>query len=292
MNTLLSVIKMFRVNQWVKNAFVLMPLFFSLKLFDPEIAFAGFIATLNFCFLSSLIYILNDWNDRQSDSAHETKKFRPFASGEFGKNCMLAGLFFCLGGLILLFLTFPISINFYIALAAYGLNSVVYTYFLKNVELVEMFVVALGYIVRVVAGVLAIGEVASPWILFCSGSVALSIIAFKRRAEIANSPEGNYHRVVLEHYSTEFLNIIISISLSFTLVSYALFTISDYAINRYQSELLPFSSFFVLFGILRFVQINIVKKPSEDPTSSILQDKSLMLSLLAWTFFVFTVMYR
>ena len=282
---------MFRAKQWVKNAFVLLPLFFSLKIHDLDIVLNAIVAVLSFCFVSSLIYILNDWNDRQVDSEHKTKKYRPFASGKFGKYHMLVGLLFCLGVLVALFMVKSLPNLFYLMAAFYVLNSISYTYFLKNIELLEMFSVALGYIIRVAAGVVAIGEVASPWILFCAGSVALSIIAFKRRAEIINTTKSHHNRIALNQYNSEFLNVVITVSSSFTVIAYALFTISDYAVSRYQADLLPCSTFFVLFGVLRFAQINMVKTPNEDPTSAVLQDVFLIAGVVCWAIFIAVVIY-
>ena len=284
--------EMFRVKQWIKNVFVFVPLFFSLKLFEIDAVFNILLATLNFCIVSSFIYIVNDWYDREVDRNHQTKKNRPFASKQLGIRGMWAGLSFCAFLLISAYFIHPLNINFYIVLALYGLNSLAYTYFLKKIELLEMFVVAIGYILRVIAGVISINEQASPWILFCSGAIALAIIGFKRRAEMLNVGDGIQTRAALNKYSIEFINIYIAVTLSLTLISYTLFTISDYASSRYNSEFLPLSTLFVLFGVLRFCQINIVNTPNEDPTSSIINDKILMSCILIWGIFILLILYK
>ena len=292
MQRLIKLSQMFRVKQWIKNVFVFVPLLFSLKLLEIDAFLNILMATLNFCIVSSFIYIVNDWCDREADRKHKTKKYRPFASKQLGIRSMWAGLSFCAVLLISVYLLNPLNTNFYIVLALYGLNSIAYTYFLKNIELLEMFVVAIGYILRVIAGVTSINVLASPWIFLCTGSIALAIIGFKRRAEMLNARDGVQTRAALNKYSIEFINIYITVTLALTLISYTLFTISDYALSRYNSEFLPLSTLFVLFGVLRFCQINIVRTPNEDPISSIIHDKILMSCIFVWGIFILLILYK
>lgn len=280
-----------RVKQWVKNSFVLVPLFFSFNLLDVGVLLNSVLALVYFCFCSSFIYIINDWKDRDLDRRHHSKKSRPFASGDLGFKHLITFELLIFSFLMLVCFFSNLPIEFFIVAFVYILNSLAYTYFFKKIPLLELFIISNGYVLRVFAGVLAISELASPWLYFCAGSVALCMTTFKRRAEFINFSETEYLRKTLNHYSLNFLDSIITISLSVTILSYALFTISDYAVLKYQTEMLPLSIVFVMYGLLRFLQINLRDKPEEDPTTTIMADKALKSCVVLWLLFLTGLLY-
>lgn len=280
-----------RVKQWVKNSFVLVPVFFSFNLFDVNILLGSVSAFIYFCFCSSFIYIINDWKDRDLDKLHDKKKYRPFASGDLNFTHLVFSELIISFILILFYCFSNLPTIFFVVAFLYIVNSFAYTYYLKDIPLLELFVVSNGYVLRVFAGVLAISEEASPWLYFCAGSVALCITTFKRRAEWINFSKKTYIRKTLNNYSLNFLDNIINISLSITIISYGLFTISDYAVLKYETNILPLSIVFVLFGLLRLLQINSAAKPEEDPTTMILNDKAIKLCVVSWLFFLLGLFY-
>ena len=283
--------KFFRMKQWVKNAFVLVPLVFSHQMFNTPKLMAALIAVGCFCAVSSLIYILNDWNDRDVDRQHPQKSTRPLAAGVFGFRHVLFGVILCASVPVTANLFLSLPNKFFVILGFYGLNSILYTYFIKELALIEAFSVATGYVLRVLAGVAAIDTDHSVWLLFAAGSVALTIVMVKRRSEQVNFTDSTFLRSSLDSYSPEFLNLAIGMSAVLTIVSYCLFTISTHADARYGHELMPASSIIVIFGVMRFLMISYRQNPDEDPTSSILSDRVLLATVGAWGAFILILLY-
>ena len=274
--------RLMRPKQWTKNLFVLAPLIFSFKMTNADFVIqAGLAATL-FCLIASTIYIVNDWRDVQSDQKHPKKCKRPLASGEVSKRqaaCLLILLLALAAGT---FFYAAFTSSFFISLGIYITLSLGYSFGLKHVSLVELFVVASGYVLRLLAGCAAINEVASPWILAATGGVALLIVAGKRRAEIAENNDPDQMRKSLRDYNLTFLDSMITMLAAVTFVTYLLFTTSDYAISRFHAPYFVATSVFVLFGVLRYMQLVKVMAGADDPTTLVLTDKNLRYTVLGW----------
>jgi len=278
----LAYLRLMRPKQWVKNVFVLAPLIFSFKLTSISAVTQSCIAALAFCFVASVIYIVNDLMDVEADRQHPKKRKRPLASGKVGKSEAIAftGILGLITGLILLYGAF--NITFYVLLSVYFTLSLGYSLGLKQVPLLELFIVASGYVFRLLAGCAALNVLPSPWMLAATGAVALLITAGKRRAEIAENHDPAQLRRSLKQYNLTFLDSAITMLAAVTVVTYLLFTTSEYAIERFHSSYLVGTSVFVLYGVLRYLQLVKVMAGTDDPTTLVLTDLNLRYAVLGW----------
>lgn len=276
-----ALLRLMRPIQWTKNVFVLAPLVFSFKLLDLASLASAFWAVTIFCLTASAIYVVNDAIDVQADRKHPRKKHRPLAKKEVSVNeaiYLVCGLLVIIIAVLVL-ARLPGSFCFFLILfTALGFG---YSLGLKNIPLLELFLVAGGYVIRLLAGCAAIGAVPSPWILAGTGTVALFIVAGKRRAELEEDHDDQTRRS-LKGYNLTFLDSMITMLAATTVVTYLLFTTSTYAIERYHTPYFIGTSVFVLYGVLRYMQLVKVKANTDDPTSLVLTDPGLRLSVLCW----------
>jgi 4-hydroxybenzoate polyprenyltransferase len=276
-------LQLMRPRQWVKNFFVLAPLFFGLELFDAQSALRIGIAFIIFCLLASAMYVFNDLHDAEADKLHPKKRLRPIAAGAISQSqAMIIGIALLVAAVILAVLV-DFSAKFYACLAIYTALSVLYSLGLKRVNLVEIFIVASGYVIRVLAGCAAIGAHPSVWILSATGVIALLIVAGKRRSEIEINPASTLA------YSLSFLDSAIGILGAATIVTYLLFTTSDYATQRYGEHVIG-TAVFVMYGVLRYVQL-IKDGKADDPTTLVLKDNGIRLCLILWVATFFALIY-
>lgn len=280
-----------RPQQWLKNVFVLMPLVFSQELTDINSVLLASAAFAIYCMIASVIYIVNDWRDIEADRAHPKKRNRPLASGAVTQS-EAAILIAALAGAIavLLALVRP-NVEFLVIIVIYAAFSLSYSFGLKHVSLLEMFIVTSGYVFRVLAGSFILGIPPSGWILACTGLVAFLITAGKRRADLDNGGDNAKHRPALRGYTVNFLDQLISISAGMTVITYIMFTISDYAIQRFGTPSLEITSVFVCFGIFRYLQIVMVEKEGDDPTVVIAKDKMLLGCVGLWLISTAVILY-
>ena len=277
-----ALLRLMRPRQWTKNVFVLAPLVFGFKLMDMASVSASLTATFVFGLVASLVYIVNDMRDMDADRVHPKKCLRPLASGEVTRP-EAAGLMMVLAILVMVVAHYALFDRmFWIFLGIYGALSLGYSLGLKQIPLLELFIVAAGYVLRVLAGCAAIAETPSPWILAAGGTVALLIVAGKRRAEIAENNDPEQLRRSLREYNLSFLDSMITMLAANSVVTYLLFTTSDYALERYHTPYLVATSVFVLYGILRYMQLIKVTTGADDPTNLILTDSSLRIAVLGW----------
>lgn len=284
-------IALLRPKQWVKNAFVFAPLVLSQSLTEPSAVLSALGAALVFCALASAIYIVNDWCDIKADRAHPEKRRRPLAAGTVTKPQavgLLAGLLAIAAALMVLT---GASTGFVIVTAIYVLQSVSYSFGLKHVPLLELFVVASGYVLRVIAGCFILDIEPSRWILLATGLVAMLITVGKRRADLTAAIEAEKFRKSLQAYSVSFLDQIMSVCAAMAIMSYVLFTISDYAVERFGKFYMFETSVFVAFGVFRYLQITAMPGAGGDPTTVVTRDKPLIICVLLWGIAVLAILY-
>jgi 4-hydroxybenzoate polyprenyltransferase len=279
-----------RVEQWVKNAFVLLPLMFSRHLFEGAAALkAGGLFAL-FCVLSSAVYLFNDVLDREKDRLHPDKRQRPVAAGNLSAGAAVAGAA-ALSVLALscaLFLS-PAAAGF---LAGYAGLNLFYTLSLKRVAVLDVMAIALGFVLRVSAGAAVIGVPASPWLIVCTFLLSSFLGFCKRKQELAVlGPTPSGHRAALADYSLPYLDQLISASAAATVITYALYTLADETVEKFGTQGLLFSVPFVVYGVFRYIyQVN-VRGDTRSPSQIILTDKSLMAGLVLWLFVCAGVIY-
>lgn len=268
-----------RPEQWVKNLFVVAPLFFTpqaLTFANAAIVAAG---VLCFCLFASAIYIFNDYQDRAADRSHPTKAHRPLAAGTVSLSVAFALL-----GLLLvsgLGLALALSPTFAAVGATYVVMNLAYSMWLKHVAIIDVLVIALSFVLRVMAGTVLIEVEPSAWILIVSGLLALFLALAKRRDDLVRSLDGQ-HRRSLDGYSQSFLDTSVSVVLGALLVAYMVYTTDRQVMAELGTERLVYTVIFLIAGVLRYLQITLVEQRSGSPTLLVLTDRFLIVTGLLW----------
>ena len=276
----LALIKLARPHQWLKNGFVFAGLMFSQRWSDADLVEQVLWAFAAFCLVSSAVYVLNDWLDRKLDAQHPTKRLRPFASGSVSASAgmglaallLAGGLWLAWGNLILLAL-----------LAMYVLLNLAYSLRLKTVPVVDVFIIASGFILRLLAGTVAVGIAPSHWLLLTGMFVALFLGFAKRKAETFHA--AGSQRAVLAHYPSALLDTFIAMTMTAMLLSYSLFAISLESQFRHGHRLI-YTVPLVIFAMLRYTY-QVHRGRGEDVARDLLRDPWIMVTGICWVgFFV------
>ncbi len=287
-----SVIRLIRIKQWIKNLFLFAPLIFSQHLFESDYFSKVFIGFITFCFLSSAVYILNDIADAESDRRHPIKKDRPIASGEIKIPIAL------LLAVLLIFLVVISAVNqnykFNLALFSYLGVNIAYTYKFKNVVLLDIFSIAFGFMVRIIAGAWIVNIEVSSWLILCTLFLSLFLAITKRRSEITLVEEQqlNDTRKVLSDYSVAFADQMSTIVASGAVISYALYTVSERTRETFNTEYLIFTTPFVVFGIFRYLYLVHKKNLGENPTAVVTTDMPMIINLFLWLLSAILIIYK
>lgn len=283
-NIALLLFKQLRPKQWSKNALVFAALLFSIQEATLEMLTKSVTGFFMFCFISSCVYILNDFVDLEADRAHPEKRHRPMASGEL--NPLLALPFGMMLLLVSLMISFRIDPWFGMLLAAYFVTNIAYSFKLKHVVLIDVMVIAAGFVMRAVGGGLVIGVPLTAWFLICTMLLALFLAISKRRHEVhlfQHEGDGNAHRKVLDSYSTALLDHLISIVTTATIISYGLFTFTSG-----NSVHLMWTVPFVVYGIFRYLYLIHMEDKGGRPERDLLEDKPLLITV---SLFALTVLF-
>lgn len=284
-----AVVRSMRPRQWAKNVFIFAALVFDRQLFGPQ-ALARTLAGFGLlCLISSSVYLLNDIADLEADKKHPVKKFRPIASGELSVG--VARWLAVALTVITLTLGFLLSTGFGAILALYFILNLFYSIWLKHVPILDVLIVASGFVLRVGAGVTLITvERFSPWLYVCTTLLALLISFGKRRAEILLLAEGaNSHRKVLDGYSLPLLDQMVVIVSSSAVMAYSLYTFS--ADNLPENHLMMLTIPIVLYGIFRYLYLIQVEDAGGAPEEIFIQDRPLQASVVLWGLISVLVLY-
>lgn len=284
-----DIIKSLRPKQWIKNLFILAALIFDRQLTNFPAAARAFWGLVVFCMISSAVYLFNDIFDKQADAVHPLKKNRPIASGRISIGyAAVIGAFLSIGGLVW---ASRLSSAFFLICAAYLIINLLYSKWLKHVPIIDVMIVASGFVLRVAAGVALIDvERFSPWLYVVTTLLALFIGFGKRRAELTLlSSEANNHRAVFEGYSLEFLDQLITIVSGTTIVAYSLYTFS--APNLPANHAMMLTIPFVLYGIFRYLYLVKVKHSGGEPEELVINDRPLQLSVIFWGISILAIFY-
>jgi len=284
-----ALIQSMRPKQWVKNVFILAALVFDRQLISAEASLRTLAGVFLFCMLSSSVYLINDVADKEADQNHPTKKNRPIASGKLPTKIALAAAITIV--VVSLWLAFRLSHSFGIISSIYFLLNLAYSFKLKHIPLIDVMVIAAGFVLRVAAGVSLIEvERFSPWLYVSTTLLALFIGFGKRRAEISClNEDAKQHRKVLDGYTLEFLDQLITIVSSTTIMTYSLYTFS--APNLPQNNSMMLTIPFVLYGLFRYLYLVKVQKSGGAPEELILSDRPLQFCILGWGVSVILIFY-
>ncbi len=286
--------ELLRIKSWVKNGFLFLPLVFALKLLEQDLFLSVIIAFFSFSFCSSFIYIINDVLDAQADALHPRKKNRPIPSGKISSQLALMIGLGCLAVSFGLVFSFAISVFFSYVLLCYLFLNIAYVLVLKNIHLIELFVVAINFVLRVLAGCFVINVAPSNWILVVTFFLSLLLVLVKRRAElVVLGTNAAAHRKVLKYYSEGFLDKLILIAATITITAYILYSIDPKVTFLLKTNSLIYTSVFVVIGVFRFVQLSEGKEfdGEGDPTTLLFKDRFTQLVLLAWLISLFLLLY-
>ncbi|AZA53739.1 decaprenyl-phosphate phosphoribosyltransferase [Chryseobacterium sp. G0201] len=279
-------LKLLRVEQWVKNLFVFVPLFFSGNIKNVDLLSKSIFAFIIFSVAASVVYILNDYNDIEADSKHPEKRRRPLASGAISKSKaigILIGLIILDIALIFLAQTYfhENLWKFATIIGMYFVMNLAYTFKLKHVPIIDIFIIATGFVLRVLAGGYITGINISQWAILLTFVLALVLAIGKRRGELINAQVSGKTRRALDGYNVQFADIALSISVTLAIVCYLMFTLSPEVQARFHERVF-YTVIFVVFAFLRYLQQTLVYNRTESPTKIVYRDRYIQVTLLLW----------
>jgi len=268
-------INLMRPNQYIKNLFVLATLIFSQNIFEKVLVYKSLLAFICFCLISSAVYVINDIVDIEKDKLHHKKCNRPLASGAIKKNNAIVFAIMLISNSLII--GFFVNFKLIVIVLIYLINNLLYSFKIKNIVLLDVFSIAFGFILRVLAGSVSIGVNLSNWIILCTFFLSLYLGFGKRKKEIELlKNNASDHRKILKDYTVEVIDQMMSVVLSGTIVCYALYSTS----NPNKSNMI-FTTIFVVYGIFRYnYLINITDEGN--PTDVVLNDKNLQVNVVLW----------
>lgn len=285
-----SLIKLMRPHQYIKNFFIFLPIFFAMKITDTSLLVNAVVAFIAFSLTASAVYILNDYHDIEEDRLHPKKCKRPLASGAISKpqGILLMGLLFILGFGLMSILSWGAAA----ILAVYVIMNIAYSFQLKHIAILDVTIIAIGFVLRLFIGSAVTGIHLSMWIVVMTFLLALFMALAKRRDDVLIYLEtGKKMRKVVDGYNLRFLDIAMAIMASVVIVSYTIYTTSEIAVERLHSEYLYLTALFVILGVLRYLQITFVLQDSGSPTKIVLKDRFMQLTLLGWVISFAWILY-
>ena len=283
-------IKLIRPKDWAKNLFLYIPLFFGGVLFDLHALFIVFEGFICFSLVASSIYIINDYRDIEDDNKHPEKSKRVLAAGLINKNVAIIIAILLLG--VGLSYAWFIRDKFFFVLAIYFILNLLYSFGLKKIPILDIIIIAIGFVLRVKAGAVIAFLGLSEWLTIMVFLLALFLALAKRRDDVLiKLSSGNDMRQSIKGYNLEFINIALSLICSVTVVAYFMYTMSPEVITRLGTYRLYYTCLFVLAGIFRYLQIIYVKSDSESPVKILYKDRFIQISILLWVISFYIILY-
>lgn len=290
MKRVINFIRLARPKEWIKNLFLFIPLFFSGQLFNLDKITGLILGFISFSLVASSIYIINDIKDIEPDRRHPLKRFRPIASGSIAQN---QAVIFCLILLIIgLLLGFYIKAKFLFIVVLYLALNIGYSFGLKNIAILDVIIIAIGFVLRIKAGGIIAFIAISQWLMIMVFLLALFMAISKRRDDLfLKSSSGKEMRKSIAGYNLDFLNVCLGLISAVIIVAYLMYTISPEVIRRFNTYRLYYTSLFVIAGIMRYLQITYVDKKSGSPTNTLYKDRFIQLTILLWLLSFYFIIY-
>lgn len=287
---ILPYLRLMRLHHWVKNSFLFLPLFFAGQMFNVDLLLHTLWGFLAFGLVASSIYILNDFMDREADRLHPVKCKRPLASGEVPAAAGLAlGAVCLIGGVTVAWF---IKEKFLFVLMIYFFMNLGYSLGLKNVSILDVFILALGFVLRIKAGGVITHVAISQWLMIMIFLLAIFMAVGKRRDDVLiKLSTGMDMRKVVKGYNLEYLNIAMSLISAIIIVAYLMYTISPEVMAQWKTYRLYYTTMFVIAGLLRYLQICLVENNTGSPTKLLLKDRFLQVTLLLWGASFYAIIY-
>ena len=279
-----------RPHHYVKNGVIWMPIFFGHKLYDLHAVLRTFWVFIAFCLIASLVYIINDLNEINDDRAHPMKKHRPLSSGALSRSDALRFLIiiFLLNISVLIVIQ---NIRLTFILITYLLLNAAYTYKLKTIAIIDIVIIAIGFILRVFAGGIASNVKLSHWLVIMVFLLAVFLALAKRRDDLILLYSGHNTRSCLANYNLDFVNMGMITMASVIIVSYILYTVSPETTLLHQTTFLYLTTFWIIVGFLRYLQLTFVENKTGNPTTVVLKDFFMQAVILSWLIHNFMLIY-
>ncbi len=275
--------ELLRIRHWVKNLFIFIPLLVTGEFMALSNLYITLKAFLFFCFAASFIYLINDYIDLEKDKLHPVKKNRPLAKGSVSKTH-----FFIVLSVLIFLLSYPfymLSRDSMVITYSYIALNLVYTFWGKRISILDIMFISSGFVLRVITGVVILGLIASPWIIILTFSLSMLLALGKRRGELLIKTDISNKRKALAGYNITSINAMQVIFSCVSIIVYSMYTFfnENFPGNR---QYLIYSLFPVIFGILRYLQINFSEEHIEEPTDILYKDKRILISLITWILFI------
>lgn len=284
--------QLLRIPQWIKNFFVFVPLLFSLHLFEASYFLKSLYAFVLFSLSSSLIYVFNDIIDVKSDAAHPVKKFRPLPSGKIKISTGWIITFILFLIVVIASLNLPVDFNYF--LFGFIALNVIYSLLFKHIVLLDIFSIAAGFTIRVLAGAVIISVPVSSWLILTTMFISLFLGVMKRHSELVQMADVENHitRKVLSDYSTTFTNQMATVAAAGVIICYALYTVAQRTVQVFGTENLIYTTPFVVFGIFRFMYLEYLNKKGENTTQIMLSDVQMIVTVLLYVLVTVLIVYK
>ncbi len=292
-----SVVQLLRPQQWIKNIFIFLPVFFDGKLLHIDLLLATAMVFVAYCLAASGVYCFNDVYDAEADRLHPKKCLRPIASGTVSKTAAYSIMGVCfLISILLVTISFhdeyPKMLRLIGVITFYILMNIAYCVKLKQKAIVDVFIIATGFVLRIVAGGFATGIHLSQWIVLMTFLLALFLAFAKRRDDVVIYEDtGILTRKNVSRYNLAFMNQAIGIVASITMVCYIMYTVSPEVTERFHSHYVYITSVYVLAGIIRYLQVTLVDVRSGSPTKILLKDRFIQACIIGWVMTFFFILY-
>jgi len=289
MSTAGALIRSLRPRQWVKNVFVFAALVFGQRFIEPAAVLRSLAAFAVFCALSSAVYLINDIADREADRLHPTKRRRPIAAGLLSVRTAGIAALLLAGGAV--WAAYVVSVPLASIAATYLAMNLAYSLKLKNVVILDVMIVAGGFLLRAWAGAVVLDVAMSHWLVLCTGLIALFLGFVKRRQEIASLPTSAEQRPILSEYSVPLLDHMISIVTASTLAAYSLYAFSTEVADKLGTPWMGLTLPFVIYGIFRYLYLVHRHGKGENPTGIVVSDPPLIWTMMLWGGTVLLLLY-
>lgn len=278
---IMSIIRSLRPRQWPKNFFVFAALLFSHNFFNPSMLGMTLLTFLIFCLVSGVGYLLNDIIDKKNDAHHPEKSKRPIASGVLSIQSAWYSLIIIF--LLSLLSAYSLKLDLFFLVVLYFIIQTAYSFILKNIVIIDVLSITFGFALRVFAGALVIDVEISSWLIICTFLLALFLALSKRRHELTLlDKNAEKHRKVLAQYSTYLLDQMISVVTASTVMAYALYTLSQQTIDKFNTTKLVFTVPFVIYGIFRYLYLVHIEHRGGNPEMMLISDFPLLTAIILW----------
>ena len=289
---ILNYLKLVRVPQWIKNFFVFVPLLFSQHLFDKDYLFTSLAAFVVFCLASSLIYVINDIIDIKADKAHPTKKNRPLPAGVISKRSALIVAVVLTAVIVILLPQFNKEFLYFVT--AFVLLNIFYSFWFKHIVILDVFSIAAGFAIRVLAGAVVISVPISSWLILTTIFISLFLGVMKRHSELilVEESENAPSRKVLSQYSLNFADQMATVAAAGVIICYALYTVSERTVSAFGTESLIYTTPIVVYGIFRYMYLEYISNKGDNTTKIVFSDLQIILTVLIYTITTVLIIYK